>query len=64
MSEEISLKLCLLNCITDESEHEAESEASISKPDDDHPSHQIKRVDEQNFVSRYFPARGDSEEVW
>jgi hypothetical protein len=50
MTEQVSLKLCLLTSITEETGEEVENEVLISNPKSNCTPGQIRRGDKQNHV--------------
>jgi len=58
MPKEISLKLCLLNCITERPGKEVENKVLISKPEND-----PDREDKQSPISAGSSTRSDREEA-
>jgi hypothetical protein len=63
MSEQVSLKLCLLTSITEETGEEVENEVLISNPKNNGIPCQIRSGDKQNLVSGGTPTTADSEEA-
>lgn len=63
MPEQISLKLCLLTSITEETGEEVENEVLISNPKNNGIACQIRRGDKQNPMSEGRSTTIDSEEV-
>jgi hypothetical protein len=63
MSEQVSLKLCLLTSITEETGEEVESEVLISNPKSNCTPCQTRSGDKQNPISGGTPTTADSEEA-
>ena len=64
MPKEISLKLCLLNCLVEKPREESENQILISNPKSACSSHQSQSHHKQDFVPVVSALRRDSEEVW
>jgi len=62
MTERVSLKLCLLTSITEETGEEVESEVLISNPKNNGIACQIQSGDKQNHVFAVSVAKNDSKE--